>query len=576
LNQLTNWFNLLFVAAWKGSKARRALWPALVFLALAASAPSAFAQGAPPERFTGRVIQLYGDDIVVDLSAAQGAEVGTVVELWRPLKLKHPITGEELADEFVIGKLRLTQVRATLSLARPLGKLEREPQPGDIVVARAANKVPKAAPTPAGAPATSPAAPTSAPGTVTPPPAPEPGSPPRAAPDPTTDEIHRLLDAVKGKGVRARILAYEGYVRQQPNGRYAAVLWEEAQKLRELVTLQAEVLGDEPLLVTFDAPEEALAGSPISLGVELAQATGAVLHARAPEQVAYTSTPMIAAGDGYFVATVPGSRVKAPGLEYFIEAVKANGKTHGVAGAAESPLKLQVVDAPQPTPPPRHDSVVSVATDYANWNLKKHNDYVLQTEGFVGMRFRDTGLRAARTGFGVYRGRGGSLEDLDEKGLEGRDVGLTYGYLEGEAGITHFIGLIGRGVIGLQRTGVAGGMQLHVRLGNDLGTNLTLGGEVLGTVGLRGITQLELATFPRFPILLRTEVTNQPAGTPAHGRAGSGPGASNGRGDIGARGIAQLGFRILPTLAVAARASYQGRTIHPAGPGVGGGVTYTW
>jgi hypothetical protein len=574
LNQLGNWSNLLVVVVRTGRQVMRAFWPGLLTLALTTAAPGTRAQGAPVERFAGRVVQLYGDDIVVDLSAGQGVKVGAVVELWRPLKLKHPVTGEEIADEFVIGQLRLTQVRETLSFARPIGKLERSPEPGDIVVVRAAQKPSKPAAGSAPAPATTTSTPAPAPTA----PGAAPGAPPAAAGprDPSADEISRLLDSVKGKGVRARILAYEGYVREQPNGRYAAVLWEEAQKLRQLVTLQAEVLGDEPTLLTFDAPEEALAGASISLGIELAEASGAVLHSRMPAEVAYTSTPMTAAGEGYFVATVPGGRIKAPALEYFIEAVKPNGKTHGVAGGAESPLKLQVVDAPEPAPPPRHDSVVSIATDYANWNLKKHNDYVLQTEGFVGMRFRDTGLRAARSGFGVYRGRGGSLEELDEQGLAGRDVGLTYGYLEGEAGITHFVGLIGRGVLGLQRTGVAGGVQVHVRLGNDLGTNLTLGGEVLGTVGLRGITQLELATFPRFPILLRTEVTNQPAGTPAHGRAGSGPGASSGRGDIGARGIVQLGFRILPTLAVAARASYQGRTIHHAGPGAGGGVTYTW
>jgi hypothetical protein len=549
----------------------------LAAMALASLAPSARAESDGVQRITGRVVHLYGADIVVDVTPAQGAKPGGVLELWRPLELKHPVTGEKISDQFLIGQLRLTQVRDALSFARPIGKLEREPQPGDIVVVRVATQVTRPAAPLAGAPATptTPGVPGSAP---TAPPASTNAAPlePRTPGDPSTEEIARLLDTVKGKGVRARILAYEGYVRDKPTGRYAAVLWEEAQKLRQLVTLQAAVQGDGPKLLSFEAPEEALSGASISIGVELSQASGAVLHSRMPAEVSYTTTPMTAAGDGYFVATVPGTRMKAPALEYFLEAVQPDGKALGVAGSAEAPLKLNVVDAPAPTAPPRHDSVASIATDYANWNLKKHNDYVLQTEGFVGVRFRDVGLRAARTGFGVYRGRGGSLEDLDERGLEGREVGLTYGYLEGEAGITHFVGVIGRGVIGLQRTGVAGGVQLHVRLGNDLGTNLTLGGEVLGTIGLRGITQLELATFPRFPILLRTEVTNQPAGSVGHGRAGGGPRASSARGDIGARGIAQVGFRLLPNLAILARASYQGRTIHHAGPGVGGGVTYTW
>jgi hypothetical protein len=129
-------------------------------------------------------------------------------------------------------------------------------------------------------------------------------------------------------------------------------------------------------------------------------------------------------------------------------------------------------------------------------------------------------------------------------------------------------------LVGLERDGLTGGFLGFVRLGNDLETNLLLGAEVLGTIGIRGITQLELATFPRFPILLRTEVTNQPAGSPSGDSTP--PTTSHEQGDVGGRAIAQLGYRVLPTLTLAVRGSYQGRTINHAGPGVGGGVTYTW
>jgi hypothetical protein len=88
-----------------------------------------------------------------------------------------------------------------------------------------------------------------------------------------------------------------------------------------------------------------------------------------------------------------------------------------------------------------------------------------------------------------------------------------------------------------------------------------VGGEVLGTVGLRGIVQLDWRTIPRVPIMLRSEVTNQPAGT---------------GGDVGARAIAQVGYEIVRDLTVDARLSYQGRTINHAGPGAGLGVGYQW
>src|SRR5207247_79527 len=98
-------------------------------------------------------------------------------------------------------------------------------------------------------------------------------------------------------------------------------------------------------------------------------------------------------------------------------------------------------------------------------------------------------------------------------GKSAREVGLTYGYLEGEAGLDPALSLIARLALGLRDAGVTGGGEAAVRIGSDRKTNLLLGGELLGGIGLRGMAQLEWNTFRRVPILLRTEVTNQPAGT---------------------------------------------------------------
>src|SRR6185436_564532 len=77
-------------------------------------------------------------DIVIDLARLQGAKDGAVVELWRPYKVKHPVTGADITDQFLIGRLKLTQVRDTLAFARPQGALAREPHPGDVVILRTA------------------------------------------------------------------------------------------------------------------------------------------------------------------------------------------------------------------------------------------------------------------------------------------------------------------------------------------------------------------------------------------------------------------------------------------------------
>jgi len=150
--------------------------------------------------------------------------------------------------------------------------------------------------------------------------------------------------------------------------------------------------------------------------------------------------------------------------------------------------------------------------------------------------------------------------------------------VEGEFGIKPTISLIARAVLGLRDIGTAGGAQLRVRIGSDLTTNLVVGGEVLGGVGLRGIAELDIAPRGRVPIAIRSEVTNQPAGSGANrvDDPGIGSNASVAAGDVGVRGIVQVGYRFLPPLVVAVRASYQGRTISHAGPGLGGALEYQW
>jgi hypothetical protein len=117
-----------------------------------------------------------------------------------------------------------------------------------------------------------------------------------------------------------------------------------------------------------------------------------------------------------------------------------------------------------------------------------------------------------------------------------------------------------------------------MRIGSDLKTNFLFGGEVLGGIGLRGILELQISPRGRIPVSIRSEVTNQPAGSGA--RVSEDPALTTddslAPGDIGVRGIVQFGYRFLPPLVVSVRASYQGRTISHAGPGIGGAVEYRW
>ena len=540
-------------------------------LALAGLSTSARAQpAAPPSaaamtELTGSVIGLDGDDLILDLGAADGLAEGAVVELWRPIKIKHPVTGKVLTDRFRIGTLEIHQARKSMSLAAPSGALTRKPERGDVVL------VARGAPTGS---SPSPQAPTTAAGTATPPEvmfSPE---------DIEARAIGVMLEQLTGADLATRIGRYEELARIRPQGKYTRTLVEEAAALRQLLDpararpAHAATAPAPPQIISFSEPKNALAGAPIRLGLELrGPLSGGVVHVRNKGAPSYRSFPMTTEGKGFWGATIPGERLDAPEVEYFIEGIGAGGRAEAVVGSAENPRSIEVHPVPKAAPPKRLDATVSLATELADYNRLRGNDRVWQTEGFFGMRFGDTGVRAVRSGFGVYRGIGGSVTELDVQHRAGRSVGLTYGYLETEIGLTRSFSLLGRLAIGLLDDGVSAGGQMLLRIGSDRATNLLLGGEVLGGIGIRTFAQLELAVFPRFPILVRSEVSNQPAGSGAFTTT---PGVAQGAGQVGARGIAQLGWKALPSLTLAIRGSFQGRTINHAGPGFGAGVSYAW
>jgi hypothetical protein len=81
---------------------------ALVATSLPARADSA-PPAAPPD---ATVVAIDAGDLVIDIGATKGVHDGEILELWRPVKLRHPVTGQILVDRFRIGSVRLTPARA--------------------------------------------------------------------------------------------------------------------------------------------------------------------------------------------------------------------------------------------------------------------------------------------------------------------------------------------------------------------------------------------------------------------------------------------------------------------------------
>ena len=512
---------------------------------------------------TGLVVATDEHDLILDLGANQGATRAEVVEIWRPIQVRHPVTGELITDRFLIGHLRLSQVRPSMSLAAPDGALTRAAKIGDVIIAHHVAVA-----------ATNPYEPTN---TQPPPPQrstrEQPSQPAQESQQPVapavvdTDagELTALFDSLRGADPRVRVERYEQYARMHPSSRFTHALVADARAMRMAQTATPP----PPWLVSFETPERVYAGSPLHISAELRpKARGAILFVATPDRTTFENVAMHDEGNNYFGAIIPADKVERD-LRVFIEVIDDAGKAQPTGDART----IEVRARPEVTLASHVLASAGVWTDFASYNVRAFNDWTFQTEGYFGARFRDTGFRAVRSGFGVYRGASGSLNDLDVLGLAGRDIGLTYGYLEAEIAFSHGVSVIGRAIVGLDEGGVEGGGQAFIRFGNDLGTNLLLGGEVLGGVGIRGIAQLEWNASKRVPIMFRSEVTNQPAGVAS---TQSTSGVSESQGDVGVRLIAQAGYRFTDALTIALRASYQGRTINHAGPGGGAAVSYQW
>lgn len=533
-----------------------------VAAALLIGAPALYAQD---KDVSGVVVALDGGEVIVDLGKKQGLGDGDVLELWRPLKIKHPVTGKLITDRFKIGAIKITQARDVLSLARPTGVVSRPIEAGDVVVLVGAPKPTVVTPT---KPSTTPS----------------PNAPVVFESDPDVRALGTLFESLHGTSPEVRAKAYDDFIKANPKSRFAGVLQEEIIALRAAAgsaatpSGQGEAAPPATSVRSWKRIEEALEDAPFVFAMEVnGPIAGAVFQLRAADEPAYTPMAFVPRGDGYWAVTVPRDRVRGPTLSWFVETVGSDGKANGVIGSASEPIVTKVVVTPGTSTPLKHESTAAIWADYADYNRLLRNDWAFQTEGYFGMRFGDVGVRAVRSGFGVYRGKGGSIADLDERNAVPRGVGLSYGYLEGEFGIDAFWAIVARGIVGLGNDGVQGGGQAFLRIGNDKKTNLMLGGEILGGIGLRGISQLSLAVFPRVPIIVRSEVTNQPAGeyAPRVALEGGRFRASE-AGDIGVRAIVQIGYQFTPSLTVFVRGSYQGRTIIHAGPGFGGGASVSW
>lgn len=542
----------------KLGRARRAVGGAVGLICLTITSA---ASAQPTTTRAATVVRIDGDDVFIDVGASR-APRGAVLDVFRSIEVRHPVTRQPLRDRFLVGRVQVLQAGETLGVARIVGTPWRPLQVGDEVRGDRPEPV---APTPQEGPV-------AVPSTAV------------AAPDAQTQELLRVWLATLGRSPTERVALYRTFVARNPGFPRRSFVEAEIAALEQWTTSQREqiVIAAPPppepdpdaLLrerVVHAALGSAMHGDPLDVALLLRPGVpvrALMLYVRARGETQYESRRMSLDARGHAIARIPQRFVMPPGFDYFVDVVDERGRMFPVVRSAEEPVRVDV-SVPEGVPDPsEHRARVRFSVEAVSFHNMDARDAYIVTEGDYLYRTLYDVLYGVRVGYGVLRGQGGTTDDLDMRGLDPQAAGFTYGYTEMELRISDLFAAIARIEIGLgrpessdiERNGLTGGFQLRLRIGPERGTHFLLAGETVPEIGQLASIALHWEVIENFPMQAEVHVTDQPVNS----------------GELAVRGVYELGYRTSDTLAFALRLSYQGRNIKHAGPGVGLAMTFDW
>ena len=528
-------------------------------LALALLPAAAFAQ--PRGEPTGAVLRIDGRDVYVDVGRAAGATPGMRLRVMRPVTAMRPGTQQLLEDRFALGELELAEVGEVLSRARPESALARAIRLGDRV------DLPQPAPADA-----APAATASAARGGAPPCQPAPSKEARLG-DVEAAAFRQAWLGAQGLPAARRAEHWQSWLAMHPSGALADAIRSEVAALRavaarpggaERLTLPAEL---EP---TVTAPRRSFEGDPIEVVLTFpgrSAPRAASLNWRPAGEPLYQ--PIAFAGEGrHWRARLPREGARSPAIEYWVGIVDEAGGERPRAGTPDAPARIEVLPTAGGPSARRTDrSEVGLWTDYADWNRFRGNDYHWNLEGEFLYRVLSD-LHSLKLGFGLYQGRGQSLESAiaNERAAgagtvhyDSVEVGYNYVFTEFDIRASELIGLVAKGIAGVDRNGLAGGIEGKLRIGRDPGTHLVIGVGFTEGIGNRNEISLAWDAVRGWPMMATVVVTNEPVGE-----------------DYGVRFVWQVGRSLNRWFDLSARLGYELRDIDHAGFGIGLAGRFHW
>jgi hypothetical protein len=528
----------------------------------------------------GQVLRLEGPQLFVDIGARDGVRVGDEVQLLRVVELFDPDQGRTLRDRFTIGTGRVVEVGEVLTLVVADPAVVERLELGDVVLA---TSHPIEAPRPAPVPvATAPTAPVAAP-------AQSDTGPGQSA------FLEAFAQAARAADLAQRRASWQRFIEAWPDAPMVPVVEEE---IRAIEALEATALPAAPqrapgrqfvadpspvasaapppapdqaapkhLVVIPSAVTRIHAGRPIQVGVtvpEIHRVERAELFYRRQGAATWQQATMQPLGDTVLGATIPASVIEEPAVEWYVVVREHSGTDLRVpAGDAHRSTKVfrEVAE-----PEIRDRSQVALTYEFVDFYQLKRADWFSIFEADFLYRVGAGPLHSMRIGYGVYDGVSGPVADIDaatDAQLPSltSDVGYKYGVLELELTASQWLALLPRGIVGVQIDGMAMGLGGTVRIGQEEGTSLLVGGLHLGDVGQLYQLQLAWNTVPRVPMAAEVSVTNQ-------------PGVS--LDDYGVRLVYEARYELTDWVQVGGRVGYQLRNIFHNGPGFGATVVFGW
>jgi hypothetical protein len=553
------------------------------------------------------VLAVDGADIYVDLGAKDGVGAGAELELLHEVVVRDPATGATLRDHFPLGSLTVAKSGTKVSVAHADDELRKRVLAGDRVrlVSAKRNYVdPWQEQVAASSPAPTPAA--------------APMPPPSNKPIDHAALARKAFEDTLGKPLDARIQRWNELLRDDPRSPYGPAV------RKEIATLEAQIAARDAALAKarsentvdrapriarlaallpsdYDAPLTIAPISKAEPNKELAlmflvrdptRIVKAWLYVRGPDAPGFKRMDLVPDGDAYLRASIDAALVRAPGVEWYVEASDGTNAPEAVLGSQSAPSSIRVEAAAQEEPIEANRSHIDAHVDYVDFDggFGKGYDQYYQAEIDFTYRFLKP-VYAVRLGFGTLGGKGGPKDVIDEdpakacRDMNGeyrcKAVNFSYVYTEVEYRVRPNVAVMLRPQAGLLTTDTMPGTKsrrcadaqnidgcefltgfggrIRLRLGEEASTNLVLGAGFTDGVG----TLLEAAynwhPTPTVPVQLSVNVTDQPVPE-----------------NFGVRLIGDVGWRKLSWFYPSLRLSYQARDIDHAGFSGGLAANFDW